>query len=88
VTLIQFSVVSPEMKATTIATSNVILNLVISILTFFIGAVSDARGLRLAFGGAILLMYALGVTASLGLLRTYRRDVARRNALVSSKVTA
>jgi MFS family permease len=88
VTLIQFSVIPPEMKSTTIATSNVILNLVISILTFFIGVVSDAHGLRLAFGGAIILMYALGTVVSLALLRTYRRDVERRNALVSNKVTS
>jgi MFS family permease len=88
VTLIQFSVVLPEMKATTISASNVILNLVISVLTFFIGVISDATELRLAFAGAILLMYALGVIVCLSLLRTYRHDVERRNALVANRVTA
>jgi len=86
VTMIQFSVVPPEMKATTISASNVVLNLVISVLTFFIGVVSDAAGLRWAFGGAIILMYALGIVVSLFLLRTYPRDVARRNALVAERV--
>ena len=87
VTLIQFSVVPPEMKATTISASNVVLNLVISVLTFFIGVISDATELRLAFGGAILLMYALGVIVSLSLLRTYRQDVERRDVLVANRVT-
>jgi len=86
VTLIQFSVVPPEMKATTISASNVMLNLVISILTFFIGIVSDSHGLRLAFGGAIILMYALGIMVSLTLLHTYPQDVARRNTIVASQV--
>lgn len=86
VTLIQFTVVPPEMKATTISASNVVLNLVISVLTLFIGIISDAYGLRWAFGGAILLMYALGIVVSLFLLRTYPKDVARRNALVAERV--
>jgi MFS family permease len=88
VTLIQFTVVPPEMKATTISASNVVLNLVISVLTFFIGVISDAYGLRWAFGGAIILMYALGIIVSLFLLRTYPRDVARRNALVAERVAS
>lgn len=86
VTLIQFTIVPPEMKASTISASNVVLNLVIAVLSFFIGVVSDAAGLRLAFGGAILLMYALGIVVSLFLLRTYPRDVERRNALVADRV--
>jgi MFS family permease len=86
VNIIFFSVVPPEMKATTISASNVILNLVISILSFFIGLLSDAHGLRLAFSGAILLMYALGIGVCLTLLRTYPRDVARRNAIVAGQV--
>jgi len=86
VTLIQFSVVPPEMKATTISTSNVVLNLVISVVTFFIGLISDATELRLAFGGAILMMYALGILVCLALLRTYQRDVERRNQLVASNL--
>ena len=53
-----FSVVPPETKATTIATSNVILNLVIAVISFLIGVVSDATQLRWAFGGAVLLMFA------------------------------
>ncbi len=85
VTIIQFSVVPPEMKATTISASNVVLNLVIAVLTFLIGVISDATELRLAFGGAILLMYALGVIVCLSLLRTYRNDVERRNTLVANR---
>lgn len=87
VNIILFSVVPPEMKATTISASNVVLNLVISVLTFFIGLLSDAVGLRWAFGGAILLMYALGIVVCLSLLRTYPRDRARRDALVATRVT-
>jgi MFS family permease len=88
VTLIQFSVVPPEMKASTISASNVVLNLVIAVLTFFIGVISDAYGLRLAFGGSIILMYALGIIVGLALLRTYQQDVSRRNALVAEQVLA
>lgn len=86
VNIIFFSVVPPEMKATTISASNVILNLVISILTFLIGLVSEARGLRLAFGGVVVLMYALGTLVSLALLRTYPRDRAKRDTIVASQV--
>lgn len=86
VTLIQFTVVPPEMKASTISASNVVLNLVIAVLTFFIGVISDRAGLRLAFGGAILLMYALGIIVSLFLLRTYPHDVERRNAIVTEQL--
>jgi MFS family permease len=88
VNIILFSVVPPEMKATTISASNVVLNLVISVLTFFIGLLSDAYGLRWAFSGAIILMYALGIVVSLTLLRTYPQDVARRNALVAGQVAS
>jgi len=86
VTLIQFTIVPPEMKASTISASNVVLNLVIAVLSFLIGVISDAAGLRLAFGGAIILMYALGIIVSLFLLRTYPRDVERRNTLVAERV--
>ena len=86
VTLIQFTIVPPEMKASTISASNVVLNLVIAVLSFFIGVISDAAGLRLAFGGAIILMYALGIVVCLFLLRTYPRDVERRNTLVAERV--
>ncbi len=86
VNIIFFSVVPPEMKATTISASNVILNLVISILTFLIGLISETYGLRLAFGGVIILMYALGTAVSLALLRTYPQDTARRNTMVASQV--
>ncbi len=85
VTLIQFTVVPPEMKASTISASNVVLNLVIAVLSFFIGFISDRAGLRLAFGGAILLMYVLGTIVCLFLLRTYPRDVERRNAMVADR---
>lgn len=87
VTTIQFSVVPPETKATTISASNVILNLVIAILSFSIGALSDVAGLRLAFGGVTLFMYVMGILACLALLRTYRRDVALREAVVEERVT-
>lgn len=87
VTMIQFSVAPPEMKATTISTSNVLLNLVITVLTFCIGVISDAAGLHLALSGAIALMFTLGVLVCLGLLRTYRSDVTRRDALVAQRVT-
>lgn len=86
VSLIQFSVVPPETKATTISASNVILNLVISLLSLLIGLVSDAAELRLAFGGAVLLMFFLGVIVCLFLLRTFRSDAARQKAMVSSRV--
>jgi MFS-type transporter involved in bile tolerance (Atg22 family) len=75
------------MKASTISASNVVLNLVIAVLTFFIGVISDAYGLRLAFGGAIILMYALGIIVSLSLLRTYQRDVERRDEIVAGQVS-
>ncbi len=88
VNIIFFSVVPPEMKATTISASNVILNLVIAVLTALIGVISDLAGLRLAFGGAIVLMYALGTVVCLSLLRTFRRDVEQRNAVVAERVAA
>lgn len=86
VSIIQFSVVPPETKATTISASNVILNLVISVLSFLIGVISDAAELRLAFGGAVILMFFLGIIVCLFLLRTFRNDVARQQATVLSRV--
>ncbi len=86
VSIIQFSVVPPETKATTISASNVILNLVISALSFWIGLVSDVAELRLAFGGAVILMFFLGIIVCLFLLRTFRNDVARQQATVLSRV--
>jgi MFS family permease len=86
VTVIQFSVVPPENKASIISSSNIILNLFISILTFLIGVVSDAAGLRLAFGGVTVCVYAIGIVICLFLMRTYPRDVARRNQIVESNV--
>ena len=86
VNLIFFSVVPPEMKASTISASNVILNLVTAVLTYFIGVISDAAGLRIAITGAILLMYALGIVVSVSLLRTYKRDVEQRNMVVEGNV--
>ena len=86
VNVIFFSVVPPEMKASTISASNVILNLVTAVLTYFIGVISDAAGLHLALSGAILLMYALGTIVSLALLRTYRRDMERRNGVVAGHI--
>lgn len=86
VSIIQFSVVPPETKATTISASNVILNLVISLLSLLIGMVSDAAELRLAFGGAVIIMFFLGIVVCLFLLRTFRNDVARQQATVLSRV--
>ena len=88
VTIILFSVVPPETKASAISASNVVLNLVIAALSFLIGVVSDLAGLRLAFGGVVLVMYVLGILVSLALLRTYQRDIDRRNALVEGRVVA
>ncbi|MBN2549166.1 MAG: MFS transporter [Anaerolineales bacterium] len=83
-----FSVVPPETKATTISASNILLNLVISALSLVIGMVSDAIGLRIAFGGVIVVMYILGIIVSLALLRRYRVDLERRDALVGERVIA
>jgi MFS family permease len=86
VSIIQFSVVPPETKATTISSSNVILNLFISVLSLLIGMVSDAAELRLAFGGAVIIMFFLGIIVCLFLLRTFRKDVAHQQAIVLSRV--
>jgi MFS family permease len=86
VSIIQFSVVPPETKATTISSSNVILNLFISILSLLIGMVSDAAELRPAFGGAVIIMFFLGIIVCLFLLRTFRKDVAHQQAIVLSRV--
>jgi len=86
VSIIQFSVVPPETKATTISASNVILNLVISVLSLLIGMVSDAAELRLAFGGAVVTMFFLGIIVCLFLLRTFRADLASQQATVLSRV--
>jgi MFS family permease len=88
VSIIMFSVVPPETKATTISCSNVILNLVIALLSLLIGVVSDATELRLAFGGTIIVMFALGIIVSLTLLHTFRDDVARQQAVVAAQVAA
>jgi MFS family permease len=86
VSIILFSVVPPETKATTLSASNVILNLVIALLSFSIGLVSDRSELRLAFGGAVILMFAMGVLVSLALLRTLPKDVDRQQKVVESRV--
>ena len=86
VNIIFFSVVPPETKASTISASNVVLNLVIAVLSIVIGLISDAAGLRLAFGGVIIAMYALGILVCLALLRTYSRDMSRRDSTVKTRV--
>lgn len=86
VSIIFFSVVPPETKASTIATSNVILNLVIAVMSFIIGVVSDQSELRLAFSGVVLFMFALGIAASLLLLRRLPKDMARQRELVEKRV--
>jgi len=87
VSIILFSVVPPETKATTISVSNVILNLVIALLSLLIGVVSDATELRLAFGGVVIVMFALGIMVSLALLRTIGKDVLRQQTIVESRIT-
>ena len=86
VSIIMFSIVPPETKATTISTSNVILNLVIAVLSLLIGVISDATQLRWAFGGVVLVMFALGIIVCLALLRTLRRDMARQKSIVQSRI--
>jgi MFS family permease len=86
VNIIMFSVVTLETKATTISASNVILNLVIALLSFLIGVVSDAVELRLAFDGVVILMFTLGIGVCLALLRTYQKDVTAQKTTVSSRV--
>lgn len=88
VNIILFSVVPPETKATTISASNIILNLVIAILSFFIGVVSDAAGLRLAFGGVTIAMYLVGIGVCILLLRRYPVDMQRRDQVVAERVAS
>ena len=88
VNIIMFSVVPPETKASTISSSNVILNLVTSVLSLLIGVISDATELRLAFGGTIMVMFAVGIVVSFTLLRTFRSDVARQQARVAQQIAA
>jgi MFS family permease len=86
VSIIMFSVVPPETKATTISVSNVILNLVISLLSFLIGYISDRAELRLGFGGVVIVMFILGIGVCLALLKTFQRDVTNQQAVVESRV--
>ncbi|MBI5031107.1 MAG: MFS transporter [Chloroflexi bacterium] len=88
VNIIFFSVVPPETKASTIATSNVILNLVIAVLSFVIGVISDRSELRYAFSGVVLMMFALGIIVSFALLRILPMDMAKQSALVARRVTS
>jgi hypothetical protein len=44
--------------------------------------------LRLAFGGAVIVMFAMGIVVSLALLRTIGKDVLRQQAIVESRITA
>ena len=85
VNVILFSVIPPETKATTIATSNVILNLVIAVITFLIGAMSDASELRLAFSGVVIAMFALGMGVCIALLRSFPKDVADQKELLRAR---
>ena len=88
VNIMLFSVVPPETKATSISASNVILNLVIAVLSYAIGVLSDATELRYAFGGVVLVMFALGIVVALALLRTLPGDAARQRALVEARTAA
>ncbi|HSN73863.1 MAG TPA: hypothetical protein VL334_02085 [Anaerolineae bacterium] len=82
-----FSVVPPETKATSISASNIFLNLVIAVLSLAIGVGSDLSELRWSFGGAVLLMFSLGIVVCLALLRTVRRDMAAQQALVRARTS-
>ena len=86
VNILMFSIVPPELKATTISTSNIILNLVIAIISFLIGWISDATELRFAFSGAVLLMFGIGIIVCLGLSRTIRKDMSLQKKGVEQKV--
>jgi MFS family permease len=86
VSITMFSVVPPETKATTISTSNILLNLVIAFLSVVIGLVSDATELRFAFGGVVLLMFVLGVLVCLALLRTIQADIANQKLIVQNRI--
>jgi MFS family permease len=87
VNVVLFSVVPPEMKATTISASNVVLNLAVAVVSILVGITSDAAGLRLAFGGSVLLTYVAGIGVCLALLRNYGRDVQRREQVVEGRVS-
>lgn len=87
VNVVLFSVVPPEMKATTISASNVVLNLAVAVVSFLVGVISDAAGLRLAFGGSVLLTYVVGIGVCLALLRNYGRDIRQRDAVVEQRVS-
>lgn len=87
VNVVLFSVVPPEMKATTISASNVVLNLAVAVVSFLVGMISDLAGLRLAFGGSVLLTYVAGIGVCLALLRSYGRDIQRRDAVVEQRVS-
>ncbi len=86
VNIVFFSVVPPETKASTIATSNVILNLVIAVVSFLIGVISDAAELRFAFSGVVLMMFAIGIVVSLALLRTLSADMMKQREIIESRV--
>jgi len=88
VSLTLFSVVPPETKATAISASNVILNLVIAAISLLIGVFSERTGLRQAFGGVVMVMFALGAVVCLALLRTIRMDTARQRAQVAARLAA
>ena len=81
VNVVLFSVVPPELKATTISASNVVLNLAVAVVSILVGVVSDAAGLRLAFGGSVLLTYVVGIGVCLALLRNFGRDIQQRDAM-------
>jgi hypothetical protein len=48
--------------------------------------VSDVLELRLAFGGVVILMFALGIMVCLALLRTFQKDSTAQQALVSTRM--
>jgi len=57
------------------------------VLSFLIGAISDATELRLSFGGVVLVMFTLGIVVCLALLRTLKGDIARHQVLIEARTT-
>jgi hypothetical protein len=43
--------------------------------------------LRVTFGGAVLLLFGLGIGVCLALLRTLPRDMARQKAIMQARIS-
>jgi hypothetical protein len=84
--VLSWAIEYPGIKALTISTSNMTLNLVIALLSFLIRVVSDAVELRLTFGGIVILIFTLAIRVGITLLHTYPTDVTTQKTTVSSRV--